>query len=139
MCYLMTSKARLPARGSVNSAGLDLFSAETAIIEPQELKLLSTDLKLTFPSGTYGRIATRSGLTLQNKLIIPTGTIDPDYRGVIKIMMMNLDTKKYSVNEGDRIAQLICEKISFPQVKLCIGTPKQTKRGNNGFGSTGTK
>ena len=106
MCYLMTSKARLPVRGSVDSAGLDLSSAEAAIIEPQELKLLSTDLKLMFPSGTYGRIAPRSGLPMKNKLNVPTDTIDPDYRGFIKIMMMNLDSKKYSVNESDRIAQL---------------------------------
>ena len=138
-CKLTSSKARLPFRGSTNSAGLDLFSAETLTINPMELKLISTDLQIKLPIGTYGHITTRSGLTLRHKLVIPTGTIDPDYRGIVKVVMMNTDTKKFVVNQGERIAQLICEKISIPKVRLCMGELDATHRSCSGFGSTGMK
>ena len=125
-CKLVSANARLPSRGCVNSVGLDLHSAETVFINPMQVEVISTDLIIKPPNGTYGHITARSGFTMKHKVIILTGIIEAGYRGVVKVMMMNIDDKTFVVNPGDRIAQIICEKICAPKVCLCIGTMDST-------------
>ena len=133
---ILSDKATLPSKGSKNSVGFDIFSAQSVTIPPNEHKLIKTDIIIKFPYGTYGRLASRSGLCYHSKIIIPTGTIDPDYTGELRVLMFNLGKIPFKVEEKMRICQLICEKASFPEIEeIDILTP--TQRNNKGFGSTG--
>ena len=96
--------------------------------------LIPTGWKFKLPPGTYGRIAPRSGLSLKG-IDVGAGVIDRDYRGEIKVLLINNSAQPFAVNKGDRIAQLICEKIVYPYIKEDI--LDYTTRGDKGFGSTG--
>jgi len=123
------------------SAGMDLYAAvnDPVAINPMSSVLVPTNLKIELPLGLEAQIRPRSGLALKNKIILPNspGTIDSDYRGEIKIIMMNLGTEPFMVNRGDRIAQMVIseyKKVSWEESK----TLADTNRGEGGFGSTGT-
>ncbi|GMP23760.1 hypothetical protein CsSME_00001242 [Camellia sinensis var. sinensis] len=140
---LLSPEAKIPFRATNGAAGYDLTSIATYVIPPQERMLISTGLALEIPPGTYGRIAPRSGLALQNGINIGVGVIDPDYRGEIKVLLFNLDKREtFIVHPGDRIAQIIFEEISYPRMvmKDALDPCDEEKhgRGNQGFGSTGT-
>jgi dUTP pyrophosphatase len=109
----LTSRARMPERTSKEAAGLDLHSATEITIQPGERKLVPTDLAMRFPLGTYGRIASRSGIALKASVDTKAGVIDRDYRGNIQILLKN-DSKDriFQIQQGDRICQLILEKKS---------------------------
>ncbi len=128
--------ATIPTRGSPQAAGLDLFSAETCFILPYGKKMIKTDIAISLPFGTYGRIAPRSGLAAEKFLTIGGGVCDSDYRGNIIVIMFNHSPEIVNINVKDKIAQLIIEKISFPIVQetLCLD---ETSRNFAGFGSTG--
>jgi len=79
--------------------------------------LISTDLQIQLPEGCYGRIALRSGLALQHHIDIVGGVIDQDYRGKLCVILFNHSDVPYAVSRGDRIAQLICERIYYPTLK----------------------
>ncbi|KAF7776311.1 hypothetical protein Agabi119p4_4704 [Agaricus bisporus var. burnettii] len=113
----LSEKAKLPTRGSPLAAGYDLYSAE-------------------IPVGTYGRVAPRSGLASKFMIDTGAGVVDADYRGVIFVLLINHSEKDFQVNEGDRVAQLILERIYNPEV-LEVDNLDETIRGANGFGSTG--
>lgn len=130
--------AKIPFKATMNSAGLDLFSCEKLVIKPHERALVSTGLIMVFPENTYGRIAERSGISLEHGIQIGGGVIDPDYRGIVSVIMINTSDKNFVVNIGDRIAQLICEKFVSPNIWECK-IPNDTNRGNCGFGHTGIK
>ena len=137
LCYVkMSSKAFAPTRATPSAAGLDLRAANEEIINPQERKLISTQLQIKIPEGHYGRIAPRSGLSLYHQLDVCAGVIDSDYRGEIRILIHNHGTSPFRVNEGDKIAQLICERITIPELKEMKILP-DSLRGNKGFGSSG--
>lgn len=91
---------------------------------------------INFLVGCYGRIASRSGLALYSSIIVCAGVIDADYRGPINVILLNYSNKEFNISVGDRIAQLICEKILIPDLEL-VSELDDTKRGSNGFGSTG--
>ena len=138
--------AKLPKRATTLSAGLDLFSAREETIEPGTRKLILTDLApMEFPSKCYARIAPRSGLALKYGIDIGAGVVDPDYRGNMGIIVINNSSEPFHVRIGDRIAQMIYEKIEFPMVMEVFSDDTTTMkaltsvktRGANGFGSTG--
>ena len=104
--------AKIPLRGSKESAGLDLFSCEEGVIEPHSKKLIDLGISLKIPYGYYGRIAPRSGLTLKHSLNVGAGVIDSDYRGNISLVLFNHGDKRFHYNIGDKLAQLIIEKIA---------------------------
>ena len=134
---LVETNAKMPTRGSKYSAGLDLYSAESVEIPPQERKMVSTGLSVSIPSGCYGRVAPRSGLAYKYGIDVFAGVIDFDFRGSVKVILYNSDKENtFKVNVGDRIAQLILEKILIPDVVNVNGLDK-TDRGTGGFGSTG--
>ncbi|KAL6298101.1 dUTP pyrophosphatase [Sparassis latifolia] len=112
----LSEKAKLPTRGSPLSAGYDLYSAERKLIPAHGKALVDTQLSIAVPAGTYGRVAPRSGLASKFMIDTGAGVIDADYRGVLFILLYNLSDQDFQVEEGDRIAQLILERIVTPEV-----------------------
>ena len=132
----LSSKASAPTRGSKEAVGYDLCSAEDLTIKAMGKALISTDLSFSIPIGHYGRIAPRSGMSWKKHTDIGAGVIDPDYRGNVKVVLFNHSEKPIEVHSGDRIAQLILEKVSVLPLEE-IKELNATQRGENGFGSTG--
>ncbi|XP_059051986.1 deoxyuridine 5'-triphosphate nucleotidohydrolase [Achroia grisella] len=134
----ISNNAFTPTKGSEKAAGLDMKSAYDCIVPARGKALVKTDLQIELPPGCYGRVAPRSGLALKNCIDVGAGVIDEDYRGNIGVILFNHSDEDFHVKKGDRIAQLICEKIFYPTVVEVKGLT-ETKRGEGGFGSTGTQ
>ena len=96
----MSEKATIPSKGTPTAAGFDLYSAKTITIWPKTREVVPTDLKIELPRKSYGQIAPRSGLALKG-LDIGAGVIDQDYRGNLKILLINNGTTSYEVREGE--------------------------------------
>ena len=132
----------LPISASKFSSGVDLLSAETSkiILKPGKIILVSTGIKIMIPKGYEGQIRPRSGLALKHGITVlnTPGTIDSDYRGIVKVIIINLGEKEFVIQRGDRIAQLVFQKVFFPNFKI-VQSLKKTKRGEGGFGHSGIK
>merc|ERR1711981_855297 len=136
----LTPNAYAPTRGSPQSAGYDLYAAYDAEIEVGARKLVKTDLQVAIPEDCYGRVAPRSGLAYKLGIDVGAGVIDADYRGNVGVLLFNLDfmnNKEFEVKKGDRIAQLVIEKVAMLDIEECSGGLDDTERGAGGFGSTG--
>ncbi|MEO8663990.1 MAG: dUTP diphosphatase [Ignavibacteria bacterium] len=130
----------LPEYKTGGSSGLDLCSSsgEMITIKPSESKLVPTNLILEIPEGYEGQIRPRSGLALKKNITVlnSPGTIDSDYRGEVKVLLINFGKEDFEINFGDRIAQLVIakhEKAMLIETELV----SQTHRGEGGYGSTG--
>ncbi|MFS7962750.1 putative dUTP diphosphatase [Helianthus anomalus] len=132
----LSEKAVLPSRGSSLAAGYDLSSATDTKVPARGKALVPTDLSVAVPEGTYGRIAPRSGLAWKHSIDVGAGVIDADYRGPVGVILFNFSDVDFEVKVGDRIAQLIIEKIVMPEV-VEVDDLDLTVRGAGGFGSTG--
>lgn len=132
---LRGSNGRIPTRGSTLAAGYDLYSSETATIPGGKRKLIGTEISIVPPPGTYGRIAPRSGLSVKG-IDIGAGVVDADYRGELKILLINNSEYEFVINIGDRIAQIILEKHVVEDISV-LKYMEETERNENGFGSTG--
>jgi len=130
--------AVLPASGSAQAAGYDLASSETVAIWPGGTQVVKTGLSISVPHLTYGRVAPRSGLAVKNQIAVNAGVIDEDYRGEVGVVLVNHGKSVFHVNPGDRIAQLVLEKIEKPEV-VEVDNLDETERGAGGYGSTGIK
>ncbi|TVP57634.1 MAG: dUTP diphosphatase [Gemmatimonadales bacterium] len=131
----------LPARATEGSAGFDLRSSEeTFILEPGARKLVASGLEMEMPSGLECQIRPRSGLALRHGVTIPNspGTIDPDYRGELRVILLNLGEEAVQIERGERIAQLIFSRFSVPRLEE-VENISASERGQDGFGSTGTR
>jgi dUTP pyrophosphatase len=130
----------LPSYGSAEAAGLDLKAAVEApvSIAPGAIKLIPTGWAVAVPCGYEGQVRPRSGLALKQglTLINTPGTIDSDYRGEVGLAMINLGDKEVIINRGDRLAQLVINKVERPALMLAEDL-EETVRGRGGFGSTG--
>ena len=135
---LLSSKATLPVKGTSLAAGYDLSSAQRLTIPINGRALVQTDISLSVPKGTYGRIAPRSGLAVKHGITTGAGVIDADYTGPIGVVLFNHGDQDFQVKEGDRIAQLILEQIADKPV-IQVQELTQTTRGDKGFGSTGSQ
>lgn len=133
----LSTKASLPTKGSVNAAGFDLYTAEDIIVPSGGRALVSTDIAVTVPAGTYGRIAPRSGNAVKYGIHVGAGVIDADYAGHVKVLLFNLGSKPFHIVWGDRIAQLILEQIHTTASVNEVDSLTDTARGIGGFGSTG--
>lgn len=111
-------------------------SAKEMIIPAQGKAIVPTDISIAVPEGTYGRVAPRSGLAVKHFLDVGAGVIDEDYRGPVGVVLFNFSQTDYKVQKGDRIAQLVLEKIMTPEVQE-VEDLDATDRGAGGFGSTG--
>ncbi|XP_005100347.1 deoxyuridine 5'-triphosphate nucleotidohydrolase [Aplysia californica] len=132
----MTNQATTPTRGSALAAGYDLYSAYEYKIPARGKQIVKTDIQIALPDGCYGRVAPRSGLAAKHFIDVGAGVIDQDYRGNVGVVMFNFSEEEFVVNKGDRIAQLICERIYLPQLEE-LPSLDSTERGSGGYGSTG--
>ena len=130
----------LPSYQSALAAGLDLRAnlSDKILIYPMERKLIPTGLFIALPQGYEAQIRPRSGLAIKYGITIlnSPGTIDSDYRGEIGIILINLSNKRFVVNSGDRIAQMVISKHEQIKWEVLESLPK-SNRGEKGFGSTG--
>lgn len=133
---LLSENGRAPERCSAKAAGYDLFSSIDTVIPSRGKTVVATDISLAIPDGHYGRVAPRSGLTHKHFIDVGAGVIDSDYRGPLGVILFNFGEVEFTIKKGDRIAQLILEKISTPAVKV-VEDLDGTARGTGGFGSTG--
>jgi dUTP pyrophosphatase len=133
-----TEKAKIPTKGSKDVAEHDLYSIEEKTISKESQELISTGIHISIPKGTYARIAPRSRLATRNMIGIGAGVIDEDYQGEVKVLIFNHGHQDFHVKEGDRIAQFILEKIKDIEV-IEVEKLDNTYRGNQGFGSSGTR
>uniref|UniRef100_A0A1I7UC26 dUTP diphosphatase n=1 Tax=Caenorhabditis tropicalis TaxID=1561998 RepID=A0A1I7UC26_9PELO len=132
----LTADAQKPTYGSAAAAGADLYSSEDVVVPAKGKTCVSTGLQLELPGGHYGRVAPRSGLAAKHFIDVGAGVIDSDYRGEVKVLLFNFSDVDFEVKKGDRIAQLICERIGNPEYEQ-VTTLDTTERGAGGFGSTG--
>lgn len=128
--------AKVPTKSSPESAGYDLYSIEDIKLDPHSRKLISTGIKIKFPKEYYGRVAPRSGLSCKG-IDIGAGVIDSDYRGEIKVLLINNSENIFNVEISDRIAQLIFEKYENDAEFELVDILNETYRGCKGFGSSG--
>jgi len=127
--------ATKPSQSTPNSAGFDIYASEAVTIQPKQRSLIKTNLHLAIPVGCYGRIAPRSGLSLNHSIDLGAGVIDNDYRGEVRPLLLNNGTSPYMVQKGDRVAQIIFEKYLLPDLQRAQKL-SNTIRGEKGFGST---
>ena len=128
----------MPTRGSDKAAGHDLYANEGTEIPAREQAVIGTGIAIGLPYDTYGRIAPRTGLAVKYRLMTNAGVIDGDYRGEIKVVLVNQGNQPYRVERGDRIAQLIIEKINNEELQE-VANLEDTKRGTQVFGSSNTE
>lgn len=134
------SKNELPKYETKGSSGMDLRANldESLIIKPLDRVLVSTGIFLEIPEGYEGQVRARSGLALKKGLSLPNGigTIDSDYRGELKVILINLGKEDIVIENGDRIAQLVFIKYERAQIEL-VDELSSTDRSQGGFGHTG--
>lgn len=132
----------LPTYATSGSSGLDLYAAvdEPIILMPNQRAVVPTGLVVEIPDGYEGQIRPRSGLTVKHGITVlnTPGTIDSDYRGEIKVILINFGKDKFVIKKGDRIAQLVVVPIVKVELEEVEDIDFNTERGANGFGSTGT-
>ena len=130
----------LPEYATQGSSGVDLRASEDYIIKSGERALVATGIRLAIPAGYEVQVRPRSGLALKHGIIIPNspGTIDSDYRGEVKVILMNLGREDFIIKAGDRIAQMVLAPVAKISWKECAEL-EETARGAGGFGSTGAK
>jgi len=133
---LLSSKGRAPTRGSEFAAGYDIYSSEDTTVPARGKAMVSTSISIAVPAGTYGRVAPRSGLAAKHSIDVGAGVIDSDYRGEVKVILFNFSENDFTIKEGDRIAQLVIERIYTPDV-VVVEKLEASVRGTGGFGSTG--
>lgn len=125
------------AHGPEEDAGMDLCAVETVTLEPGIPRLVATGLTIELPPGFEAQVRPRSGLALKHAITIPNapGTVDPGYRGELRVILLNLGREAYRIQAGDRIAQMIVaryEAIEWVETLLA-----DSERGTGGFGSSG--
>ena len=129
-----------PAYGTPSSAGMDLRACldGPVVLKPLQRALIPTGLRIQLPQGYECQIRPRSGLALKHgiSLVNTPGTVDADYRGEIGVIMINLSDEPFTVNDGDRIAQMVVTRYSHVEWES-VGELDTTERGAGGFGHTG--
>jgi dUTP pyrophosphatase len=137
-----TSDNPLPLYETIGSAGMDLRAQlqEPVMLKPLQRALIPTGLFIELPDGYEAQVRPRSGLALKKGVTVlnSPGTIDSDYRGEIKVILINLSNETTIINTGERIAQMIISKYEKVQLKE-VDELNETERGEGGFGHTGVK
>lgn len=161
---LLSDNATKPKRADDESAGYDIYAAETVILEPQQKALVATDLSVNIPKGYVGLLTSRSGVSSKTHLVVETGKIDAGFQGHMKINVKNdeestgfetnfikgidegwhqleqeIPSGTYIIQKGDRLAQLVIVPIWTPELETVEEFESESARGQNGFGSSGTR
>lgn len=128
----------LPAYATAGAAGMDVVSAEDVTIAPGARHAVATGLALAIPAGYEVQVRPRSGLALKHGITVPNtpGTIDSDYRGELKVILINHGQQAFEIRHGDRVAQLVLAPVTQGSW-LEVSELDETARGEGGFGSTG--
>jgi len=136
---LVREGGAIPAYQTDLAAGMDLCAAEPFSLEPGERRAVPTGISIALPAGFEAQVRPRSGLALRHGIgmVNAPGTIDADYRGEIKVLLINLGTSVVSFDQGERIAQLVVAPVARVEW-LPVQSLSETGRGSGGFGSTGT-
>ena len=136
-----TSGNNLPEYATNGSAGLDLKAnlESPVVLQPLERAMISTGIFIEMPYGFEAQVRPRSGLAMNHGItcLNSPGTVDSDYRGELKVILINLSRQEYTINNGERIAQIVISKVEKACWRLVIGLQSST-RGEGGFGHTGT-
>lgn len=135
------SNNNLPAYETVNSAGMDMrayLPEGPIVLKPMQRVLVPTGLFMEIPEGYEGQVRPRSGLAIKNGITVlnTPGTIDADYRGEVKIILINLSDTDFTINSGERVAQIVFARCEQMEV-VSVETLTETERGAGGFGHTG--
>lgn len=134
------SNMSLPEYKTNGSAGIDLKASieSSVVLKPMERSLVPTGLFISIPEGYEGQIRGRSGLAINNGITLANGigTIDSDYRGEVKVILINLGNEDFIINNGDRIAQLVLARYERIEFEI-VDNLNNTNRGSGGFGHTG--
>jgi len=137
---LLTPTTQAPSRGSADAVGYDLRAdlghGGRYVVPVEQRRTIPTGLAMAIPKGYYGRVAPRSGLAHKHGIVVLGGVIDPDYRGEINVMLLNTGGDPFYIEHGDRIAQIILERVITPEITL-VEELDETERGEGRFGSTG--
>ena len=128
--------AQVPIYGSEEAAGLDLFSIEDYELKIGETYIFKTGIQMEIPRGYAGLIWDRSGLSSKKSIEKVAGVIDSDYRGEIGIALHNQSGKNYMINKGDKIAQMLIQRVERVFIHV-VSNLSESTRGEGGFGSTG--
>nr|XP_033790158.1 uncharacterized protein LOC117355553 [Geotrypetes seraphini] len=131
----LSVNAKAPTQAYSRAAGFDVYAAHGQSIPAKGRALVKTDLQIAPPPGSYVRIGPRSGLAAKYSVDVAAGIIDPDYRGNVCVLLVNHSESEFQVQPGDKIAQLICERIWFPKLERWARF-QETSRGKKGFGSS---
>ncbi|AGE56027.1 dUTP pyrophosphatase [Acanthocystis turfacea Chlorella virus MO0605SPH] len=131
----LDESAVVPTRGTALSAGYDLSSVADVVVPSLGRVAVPTGLAIKVPANTYGRIAPRSGLAFKHGIDVLAGVVDADYRAEVKVILYNTSGVDYEIKKGDRIAQLVIEKIEMLDVAVVDDLEETSRTG--GFGSTG--
>jgi dUTP pyrophosphatase len=134
--YTTEDKELTLSRKDINDAGLDVKASENIEILPHSDALIHTGIRVQIPEGYVGFLKSRSGLSVKNKIEVGAGVIDSNYRGEIMVHLYNFGDNPFVISKGDRIAQLITLPYYTPEYHI-IDELDETKRGENGFGSSG--
>jgi dUTP pyrophosphatase len=129
----------LPSRATPQSAGYDVRSAEPDFrLAPGEIRSVSTGLMMELPPGVECQVRPRSGLAARHGITLPNspGTIDPDYRGEVRVLLQNTGPEAVTIHRGDRVAQMVFARFEAPPIQEAESL-SETRRGGGGFGSTG--
>jgi len=129
-------EAIIPHYAHQGDAGMDIFSAEDAVIKSGEIKSVKTGVKMEMPEGFVGLIWDKSGLALKNGIKTMAGVIDSGYRGEIGVVLANLSGQDYKIEKGQKIAQMLVQKAERAEIEE-VKKLNETPRGAGGFGSTG--
>ncbi|WP_457562764.1 dUTP diphosphatase [Caminibacter pacificus] len=134
----LTQNAKIPAYQTKEAAGFDLHSIKDVVIKPGERKLIGTGLAFEIEFGYEVQIRPRSGLAFKHGITVlnTPGTIDSDYRGEIKVLLINLGDEPFEIKEGERIAQAVVAPVIQAKIEE-VDELSDTQRGAGGFGSTG--
>jgi dUTP pyrophosphatase len=130
----------LPSYATAGSAGLDLRAAEAFTLRPGERALVPTGIAIALPKGFEAQVRPRSGLAVKHGVTVlnAPGTIDADYRGEIKVPMINHGSEEFAIARGDRIAQMVIAPLTIATL-IEVDSLEETERGSGGFGSSGQK
>jgi dUTP pyrophosphatase len=134
----LSEGSTLPAYQTLGSAGMDLCTSEEFVLNPMERRLVGTGLRIAIPEGYEGQVRPRSGLAVRHgiSMVNTPGTIDSDYRGEVRLILINFGNEAVQFSQGERIGQLVICPVVRASLKVVDGLDS-TERGEGGFGSTG--
>jgi dUTP pyrophosphatase len=137
--YLDHEFSRMPIKAHPSDSGYDLSSCEHVTIPPKQWRMVNTGLKFEIPSGYEIQVRARSGLAAKKGITVLNGigTIDSNYRGLIKVILINHGEYPFDIAPGDKIAQSVMAPVLDTKLEEIDHEPSETDRGTNGFGSTG--